>query len=219
MSDQQIWRVAKRAMRTASDLRVFLAVSFLLSGLGLKAGQTASGGKPASQAAKSSAPPTQDYRVGAGDVLEINVWKEPDVSSPSVIVRPDGKISLPLAGDVLVSGKTPLEIQAMLEQVFSPSIKSPTVTVIVKEIRSKRVYILGEVAHPGSYDITQPLTILQLLTAAGGLQPFAKQKSIYVLRNEGGRQQKLSFNYKEVIQGKKIEQNVQLQPGDTVVVP
>ena len=175
--------------------------------------------KSAPAEATPAAPVSTEYRVGPGDVLEIDVWKEPEVSSPAVIVRPDGKISLPLAGDLVVNGKTPSEIQSMVNQALSPSIKSPNVTVIVKAIHSKKVYVLGEVAHPGSFDITQPTTVLQVLTEAGGLQPFAKQKSIYVLRNEGGKQEKLPFNYKDVTAGKKIEQNVLLQPGDTVVVP
>jgi len=218
-------RVVNRPMQRAGAVFSFLLVTDLLLSLGPGAAQaqndrTGRPGAAGGQAATSSAMPVgTDYRVGPGDILEIDVWKEPEVSSPSVVVRPDGKISLPLVSDLLVSGKTPMEIQAMLEQVLDPSIKAANVTVIVKAIRSKKVYVLGEVAHPGSFDITQPTTILQVLTEAGGLQPFAKRKSIYVLRNEGGRQQKLPFNYKDVIEGKKIEQNVQLQPGDTVVVP
>ncbi len=212
-------------MRTVIDLLGFLLLSGLLSspGLGAALAQQEGASKASAaegQAAKPSAIPAEgDYRVGSGDILEISVWKEPEVSSPAVVIRPDGKISLPLVSDLFVNGKTPMEIQAMLADRLGPYIKSPIVTVTVKTIRSKKVYVLGEVGHPGSYDITQPVTVLQMLTEAGGLLPFAKQKAIYVLRNEGGKQQKLAFNYKDVVSGKKIEQNVQLQPGDTVVVP
>ena len=136
-----------------------------------------------------------------------------------VVVRPDGKISLPLVNDLVVSGKTPMEIQEMVAAKLAPFIKDPNVTVTVREIRSKKVYLLGEVTKAGSYQIVQPTTVLQMLTDAGGLKPYAKAKSIYILRTENGRQRKLPFNYKDVVQGKKIEQNILLQPGDTIVVP
>lgn len=159
-----------------------------------------------------------EYRVGPGDMIDVSVWKEPEVSS-SVVIRPDGKISLPLISEVFVNEKTPAEIQSLLTEKLSPLINSPNVTVTVKEIKSKKVYVLGQVLHSGVFDIAQPKTVLQILTEAGGPRPFAKEKSMYVLRNEDGKQHKLPFNYKEVVQGKKIEQNVQLRPGDTVVVP
>lgn len=218
-------RPPTRRRRTLTRLLGFLLLSGLLSSLGLggvpaqKAGAGKAGTAEEKTARPSANPAEPDYRVGPGDIVEISVWKEPEVSSPSVVIRPDGKISLSLVGDLFVSGKTPMEIQAMLAEKLDPYIKSPNVTVTVKTIRSKKVYVLGEVARPGSFEITQPTTVLQILTEAGGLLPFAKQKAIYVLRNEGGKQQKLAFNYKDVVKGKRIEQNVQLQPGDTVVVP
>ena len=159
-----------------------------------------------------------DYRVGAGDVIEVSVWKEPEVST-TVVVRPDGKISIPLISDLVVSGKTPMQIQEIVAEKLAPIINLPNVTVTVKEINSKKVYVLGEVNRPGAYPLTQPMTVLQILTEAGGLQLYAKEKSIYILRIENGRQQRLPFNYKDVVQGKKMEQNIFLQPGDTVVVP
>ena len=159
-----------------------------------------------------------DYRVGAGDVIEVSVWKEPE-NSGVVVIRPDGKISLPLVNDLVVVGKTPMEIQQMVEEKLTPFINAPNVTVIVRDIRSKKVYVIGEVNHTGSFQITQPTTVLQMLTEAGGLRPFAKSKSIYVLRNEDGKEKRFSFNYRDAVKGKNTEQNILLQPGDTVVVP
>ena len=170
------------------------------------------------QGATAAAQAGSDYRIGPGDLMEVSVWKEPEASS-QVVVRPDGKISLPLIKDLEVIGKTPMEIEKIVVEKLSPLINSPNVTVTVREIRSKKVYILGEVNRTGSYQITQPTTVLQILTEAGGLRPYAKEKSIYILRIENGRQQKLPFNYKDVVQGKKIEQNIFVQPGDTIVVP
>jgi len=160
-----------------------------------------------------------DFRVGPGDMLDILVWKEPEVSS-TVPIRPDGKISLPLINDLEVTGKTPLEIQAIVIEKLTPFINSPNVTVTVRQVNSKKVYILGEVAHTGAFQILQPTTVLQILTEAGGLRPFAKEKDIYVLRvGANGQQQKFRFNYKDVIKGQKMEQNIILEPGDTIVVP
>lgn len=159
-----------------------------------------------------------DYRVGSGDVIEISVWGEPEISSV-VVVRPDGKLSLPLVNDLYVTGKTPMVIQEIVIEKLTPFINSPSVTVTVKEIRSKKIYVIGEVARTGAYQITQPTTVLQILTEAGGLLPFAKQKGIYVLRTKNGIHQRFPFNYKDVLKGKKIGQNILLEPGDTVVVP
>jgi polysaccharide export outer membrane protein len=162
--------------------------------------------------------PSGDYRIGAGDSIQITVWREPEISA-GVVVRPDGKISLPLINELYVTGKTPMEIQAVITEKLAPFVKDPNVTVTVREIRSRKVYILGEVGRPGSYQILQPTTILQLLTDAGGLQPYAKSKSIYLMRVVNGQQQKFPFNYKEVVSGKKIEHNILVEPGDTIVVP
>lgn len=159
-----------------------------------------------------------DYHVGPGDVITVSVWKEPEVST-SVVIRPDGKISIPLVNDLAVDGRSPMEIQNILAEKLSPFIQTPNVTVTVKEINSKKVFVLGEVNRAAAYQITQPTTVLQILTEAGGVRPFAKQKSIYVLRTENGKQAKFPFNYKDVVKGEKIEQNILLRPGDTVVVP
>jgi len=160
----------------------------------------------------------KDYRVGPGDLIEVSVWREP-AASTTVVIRPDGKLSLPLVNDLAVSGMTPMEIQALVEKKLEPFISVPSVTIIVRQILSKKVYVIGQVGSPGAYLLTQPMTILQILTQAGGLRQFAKSKSIYVLRTENGKQQKLPFNYEEVLEGKRIEQDIPLQAGDTIVVP
>ena len=159
-----------------------------------------------------------DYRVGVGDVLQISVWKEPEVSS-GVLIRPDGKISLPLVNELEVTGKTPLEIQAIVTEKLSPFIKDPNVTVIVRSVNSKKVYLVGQVGGTGARQLMGPTTVLQMLTEAGGIGPFAKAKDIYILRITNGKQQKFRFNYKDVIKGEKLEQNIFLEPGDTIVVP
>jgi polysaccharide biosynthesis/export protein len=159
------------------------------------------------------------YVIGVDDVLSINVWKEAEVSK-TVPVRSDGKISLPLAGEVQASGQTPLQLEKVLAVKLQSFISEPEVTVIVTEIRSQKFNILGMVSKPGSYPLTNSSTVLDAIAQAGGFRDFAKQKSIYVLRqNADGTQVRLPFNYKDVIKGKDLAQNVKLQPRDTIVVP
>ncbi len=158
------------------------------------------------------------YIVGDSDVIRVNVWKEPEVSQ-TVVVRTDGNISLPLINEVKVSGMTPLQIQDLVAEKLKSFLNNPQVTVTVIEIRSKRAFITGEVSRPGTYSLNAQTTVLQLIAQAGGFTPFAKTDSIVVLRTEDGRQSRLKFKYKEVIHGKKAEQNIALHPGDTVVVP
>jgi len=159
------------------------------------------------------------YVIGADDVLSINVWKEPEVSR-TVPVRSDGKISLPLAGEVQASGETPRQLEKELAAKLQSFISEPEVTVIVTEVKSQKFNILGQVARPGSYPLTNASTVLDAVAIAGGFKDFAKQKSIYILRqNPDGGQSRLPFNYKDVIKGKNSAQNIRLQPRDTIVVP
>jgi polysaccharide biosynthesis/export protein len=162
--------------------------------------------------------PPSDFVIGDSDVLNINVWKEPEISQ-SVVVRPDGKISLPLIGEVLVSGLTPVQAQTLLATKLQSILTNPQVTVTVTEIRSRMVFVTGEVLKPGAYPLLVPTSILQSITNAGGLGQFANRKGIFVLRMVDGKQQKIPFNYSQVIKGEKSEQNILLHPGDTVVVP
>jgi polysaccharide export outer membrane protein len=158
------------------------------------------------------------YVVGDSDVLHVNVWKEPEVSQ-TVVVRTDGNISLPLINEVKVSGLTPLQIQDLVAERLKGFLNNPQVTVTVADIRSKRAFITGEVARPGTYSLNAQTTVLQLIAQAGGFTPFAKKDGVVVLRTEEGKQMRLKFKYKEVVRGKKTEQNIALHPGDTVVVP
>jgi len=157
--------------------------------------------------------------IGASDVLAINVWKEPDVSRV-IPVRSDGRISLPLAGELQAAGETPKQLEQEISKRLASYISEPEVTVIVQESKSRRINILGMVAKPGSYLLANSMTVLDAIAIAGGFKDFAKQKNIYVLRQgSNGAQTRLPFNYKDVIKGKNTNQNVQLEPGDTVVVP
>jgi polysaccharide biosynthesis/export protein len=179
------------------------------------------GTAPSAAATNSTAPKAHDsqFVIGNDDVLAINVWKEPDVSR-SVPVRSDGKISLPLVGEVQASGRTPLALEQEIAAKLKNYISEPEVTVIVQQINSQKFNILGQVQRPGSYVIANSTTVLDAIALAGGFRDFAKQKSIYVLReNADGTQTRLPFNYKDVIKGKQAEQNVKIQPRDTIVVP
>ena len=159
------------------------------------------------------------YVIGATDVLAINVWKEPDISR-SVPVRSDGKISLPLVGELQAGGKTPQQLEQEITKRLQSYISEPEVTVIVTDSKSQKVNILGMVARPGAYLLTSSTTVLDAIAMAGGFKDFAKQKSIYVLRQApDGTQTQIPFNYKDVIKGKNPEQNTRLQAGDAVVVP
>ena len=158
------------------------------------------------------------YKIGPQDVVRIDVWKEPEITR-TIPVRPDGKISLPLLNDVQAAGLTAIQLGNAIHDGLTKYLNSPQVTVTVTEINSRRVYITGEMNRPGALPLLPDMTILQALSSAGGFTQFAKLKGIYVLRNEGGKQIKLPFNYKEVVKGKNQEQNILLLPGDVIVVP
>jgi polysaccharide export outer membrane protein len=159
-----------------------------------------------------------EYVVGEGDALHIDVWQEPEVSQ-NVVVRPDGKVSLPLVNEVKVSGMTPLQIQAVVAEKLKTFVNQPKVTVTVIEVHSRKAFITGEVAHPGEYPLNTQVTVLQLIAQSGGFTPFAKTENIMILRVSDGKEQRLKFKYKEVLRGKNTDQNIALEPGDTVVVP
>ena len=158
------------------------------------------------------------YRIGAEDVLQIDVWKESDFST-STPVRPDGKISVPLLNDVQAAGLTPIELAESLRDKLSKFVIDPRITVIVSQTNSRKAYVMGMVTRQGTVRLLSNLTVLQAISASGGLAQFAKSRQIYVLRNEGEQQRRLPFNYDAVIKGKHPEQNILLQPGDTIVVP
>jgi polysaccharide biosynthesis/export protein len=161
-----------------------------------------------------SVPTAPGYRIGPGDVLQIAVFKEPDASVPEVTVRSDGKISMPFLGEVEVGGMSPSEVEKSLTLKLVRFIKDPDVSVLVKSVQSEKVFVIGAVKKGGPIRLTGSMKVLEALSEAG-LDDFAKTNKIYVLRN----QVKMPFRYKDVIQGKHPEQNLTLQPGDTIVVP
>jgi polysaccharide biosynthesis/export protein len=172
-----------------------------------------------SQVEKRPLVSTEDYVIGVDDILAINVWKEPDLSR-TLPVRPDGKITLPLLGDVQAAGKTPNKLQHELHDSLAVFVAVPEVAVIVQEVKSLKFNIVGQVARPGSYSLSESVTVLDAIAQAGGLGIYAKGNGIYVLRlRADGSSVQLPFRYGQVLKGKNLLQNVKLQPHDTVVVP
>jgi len=207
-------------------LRIVTILSIMACAVPARAQDQSGVGKPAQPAVPAMAsddtkkPATTDpnYVIAPQDVLDVSVWKEPEVSR-IVPVRPDGKISLPLLNDVQAAGLTPSQLAAQITESLKKYVTSPQVTVIITTVNSQRVYILGEVTRPGAFPILPGETVMQALSSAGGFTPFAKRKSIYVLRMDNGKKVKFPFNYKEAINGKNSEQDIQLKAGDTIVVP
>lgn len=157
------------------------------------------------------------YEIGSNDVLHIAVWKEPELTV-TVPVRSDGMISIPLLNDVPAAGLTPMQLSALLNQKLKKYVTAPRVTVVVTQTNSHRIYVVGEVLHSGPISLSHDMTPLQALATAG-LSQFANPKKIYILRTDSGQTQKIPFNYKLVIKGEAMSQNILLKPGDTIVVP
>ncbi len=163
--------------------------------------------------------PSKEFVIGVEDVLNINVWKEPELSK-ILPVRPDGKISLPLIGEIKATGLTPVQLEDQITTELKKYMADPQVTVIVAEVHSLTFNVVGQVQKPGYYPLTRRMTVLDAIALCGGFQPFAKQKKIYVLRTMAdGKEARLPFNYKDVIKGKRADENIELKPRDTVVVP
>jgi polysaccharide export outer membrane protein len=206
-------------MKRSVSLLVGIGVLFTLGTSPEARGQDAPELRPkAGTAAQAAAANGAEYKIGAQDVLRIDVWKEPEISRTAP-VRPDGRISLPLINDVQAAGLTATQLAAVIADGLRKYITNPQVTVGVNEINSRRVYVTGEVTKPGAFPLLPNMSVLQALSSSGGFTQFAKLKSIYVLRTEDGKQMKYPFNYKAVVSGKKPELNIQLQPGDVIVVP
>lgn len=166
---------------------------------------------------RPAAPVGPDYRIGPGDVLRVSVWEEPQITTSAIVVRPDGKISIPLVSDARVAGLTPEAAEKLLTDDLAQFVKRPRVTVLVEEIHSRIVYVTGEVQHPGAYPLIGPMNVVQLVTRAGGTTEYAKKKDVYVLHQDSSPRTKI--NYQAVLEGKHLEENIGLAPGDTVVVP
>ena len=181
-------------------------------------GQQASAGATLPAPAPPPAVVPPGYVIGPDDVLQIVFWRDKEMSA-DVVVRPDGKISMPLLNDVQAAGLTPEQLRAKLTEAAGKLMEEPTVGVGVKEIHSRKVFITGNVAKPGTYPLSGDMNVLQLIALAGGLAEYADSKNIVVMRNEGGQAQSFKFNYKDVVKQKNVQQNILLKPGDTVVVP
>jgi polysaccharide export outer membrane protein len=195
-------------MRTLAIVRI--AAALLVLGAGAAAAQNVT---------RTDQDPPNAYAIGIGDVLEVSVWKNPDLSA-TVPVRPDGRISVPLLGDVQAAGMTPLALKQTLTDGYKEYVTAPGVSVVVKEIHSRKIYVTGEVTHPGTYDLEPRGKLMQALALAGGLTPYAKGRVVVLRDGRDGRQEKrMQVDLKSIINGKKPEDNLLLQPGDTLVVP
>jgi polysaccharide export outer membrane protein len=166
--------------------------------------------------AKASA---QDYVIGAGDILEITTWKEPDFTREEVLVRLDGKITFPLLNDVQAAGLTTLDLKGVIESGLKDYVSNPVVTVNVKQALSKQFYILGEVTNTGEYPLVKHLTVLQAFALAGGFTEWASKDEIILLRSEGGKEKIYRIDYKDITKGKDLSQNIKLKADDTIIVP
>jgi len=200
-----------------------LVLAFFVPSLFCPAQDKESAGKPAQPALAAPAPApaagaaADTYVIGASDVIAISVWKEPTLSG-SLLVRPDGMISLPLLGDVQASGLTPLQLADQIAAKLKKFVQDPNVSVVVSQIHSKVVYLMGEVGKKGPIEMTPGMTLLEAIGSAGGITEFANAKKIYILRDEAGKHEKIPVHYKEALKGDSTLDLV-LKPGDTIVVP
>ena len=198
---------------------VSFCVSLLISFVPQQEAGAARPPKPVSEAPGPAATGVpSEYVIGPDDQLTILIWVGKDLSA-DVVVRPDGRISLPLLNEVQAAGLTPDQLRERITQQAKRYVDDPQATVVVRQINSRKVFITGEVDKPGSYSLTTPTTVLQLISIAGGLKEYAKKKKIVVMRTENGRQISFPFNYQDVSRGKNLKQNIELKPGDMVVVP
>ena len=179
--------------------------------------------KPAPTGSTPSSAPTapitvpSNYVIGVEDVLAVVFWRDKEMSGEAV-VRPDGKISLPMLNDIPAAGMTPEALAAAIAKAATKFVKDPAATVIVKEIRSRKVYVIGEVGKPGPFQLSAEMNVLKALGEAGGFLEGAKKSDVVIVRNEGGTERRFKFNYNEVVQGKNLQQNILLLPGDTIIV-
>ncbi len=200
--------------------RLSILISCLLVIVAIGIGESSAAEKKSTAkqtwSAKASA---QDYEIGAGDILEITTWKEPDFTRGEVLVRLDGKITFPLLNDVQAAGLTTLDLKGVIENGLKDYVSNPVVTVNVRQPSSKRFYILGEVRRTGEYPLVKHLTVLQAFALAGGFTEWASKKEIILLRQENGKDKIYRINYKDITKGKDFSQNLKLKADDTIIVP
>lgn len=175
--------------------------------------------KPAAPVVAGAIEPPPGYVIGPEDVLAIVFWREKDLSVDGAAVRPDGMITVPLLNDLPAAGLTPDQLRERIQTAASKFVEDPSVTVVVKAINSRKVFVTGQIAKPGVYPLAGPTTVMQLIAMAGGLHEFADADKILIMRTEDGKQVAKRFNYEQVRNGRNLNQNIELLPGDTVIVP
>jgi len=210
-----IWgyKAASGRLRLAAVAACFLGIGTIADAQALVS-QLA----PATAPAPAGVALPPGYVIGTEDVLSIVFWRDKELSA-DVVVRPDGKISLPLLNDLPAAGYTPDQLRSQIEQAAKKYIDDPNATVIVKAVNSRKVHIIGNVGKAGTYPLAGDMTVLQCIALAGGLQEYADAKSIKIMRKEDGQDRTFKFNYKDVVKGKNLQQNIALKPGDTIIVP
>jgi polysaccharide biosynthesis/export protein len=174
---------------------------------------------PAAPVIPGEVTPPPGYVIGPEDVLAVVFWREKDLSVDAIAVRPDGRITVPLLNDIQAAGITPDQLREQIQAAAGKFVTDPSVTVVVKAINSRKVFITGMVSKPGQYPLAGPTSVMQLIAMAGGLNEFADSEKVLIMRTEGGQQVAKRFNYKDVQNGKNLKQNIELLPGDTIVVP
>jgi len=241
LTEQQIKQNAAQAGWVAEDVEGAIAASRPVPAPGAPAEPNPSPATPVPKPTSAASPPAtssrpvnaaapaapsplpaaspEDYQIGEGDVLAISVYQEPTVSVQAAVVRPDGKISVPLIKDVSVAGLTTSQAEKLITEQLSDIIRAPNVTVVVSQINSKKIYLHGAVKKEGPIPYTYRMTVMQAISEAGGLSDYAKRKKIYILRTENGKQYKLLFDYDAVVKGEHFELNIPLTPGDEIIVP
>jgi polysaccharide export outer membrane protein len=214
------WQTSKVGMVALRLLKIALLLAVLsVLVMAQDAAKPAPSTAPDTASKSATGVRPDSYIIGAEDVLTVFVWKEPDMTK-TVPVRPDGMISLPLIGEIKAAGYTPVQLQDVLAESMKKMISDPQVTVVVEKIGSLNFNIVGEVNHPGYFPLTRRMTVLDAIAMAGGFKDFAKSKKVYILRTAAnGTQERLPFNYKAVIKGQNPQQNIELLPRDTIVVP
>jgi polysaccharide export outer membrane protein len=192
--------------------------AWLLSSIAVCSGGVSAAEIDGAKATDRNTATRDGYQLQAGDVLEISVWKEADLQR-EVLIRPDGSFTFPLAGEVDARGKTVDNVRSLLVERLQRFVPTPVVTVAVKQIGGNRIYVLGKVVHAGDFALNNTLDVMQAISLAGGVTPYAAVNDIVILRRQNGRQQAFSFHYSDVARGRNLAQNIQLESGDTVVVP
>ena len=204
--------MAKRTSLLSLCLSATLSLPLVAQSTGQTQTANTSPGKPV-----ASLTLPKDYVIGVQDVLNVVFWKDKELSA-EVLVRPDGKISLPMLNDVPAAGMTPEQLATAVQQAAAKFVRDPGATVIVKEIRSRKVYVIGEVTKPGTFPLASEMNVIQIIAEAGGFLESANKSNVVVVRNENGQERRYKVNYNEVVRGKNVGQNIRLLPGDTILI-